>query len=88
MSGGGAGRAVHRREQCTGVDSREWNATMKRAHTFGLPADRSHQTHQWHVEAIIFPSTLINPPPPDTLKYCPGDLALKYYNFAGPYLTQ
>ena len=28
------------------------------------------------------------PPPPDTLKYCPGDLALKYCNFAGPYLTQ
>ena len=61
VSGGGAGRAVHRRERCTGVDSREWNATTKRAHTFWLPADRSHQTHQWHVQAIMFQSTVNQP---------------------------
>ena len=61
VSGGGAGRAVHRRERCTGVDSREWIATTKRAHTFGLPADHTHQTHQWHVQAIMSPFTVNQP---------------------------
>ena len=61
VSGGGAGRAVHRRERCTGVDSRERNTTMQRAHTFGLPADHAHQTHQWHVQAIMSPFTVNQP---------------------------
>ena len=85
----GAGVLVCGQEWGTGVDTREWIPTTKRAHTFGLPVDHHTSDSSMARPGQNVPvSPLINPLPPDTLKYCPGAMALKYYNFAGPYLIQ